>query len=124
MREEVSEGMTRCGFVVIYVDDTELDGVASRGGQKIDHHGVRGQKGGGWDVVSDKGLVHSPFVSVDANFRSDVARVGRGKNKPFVVKREAWLRGSVWVSVRTESGHCTKPGFLDEDDVELIIVFL
>ena len=116
--------MSGRGFVVIYVDDTELDGVASQRGQKIDYHGVRGQKGGGWDVIIDEGLVHCPFVSVDADFGSDVARVGRGEDKPFVVKREAWLRGSVWVSVRTEGGHCTKPRLLDEDDVERIIVVL
>ena len=120
----MSEGMSRRGFVVINVDDTELDGVANRRRQKVDYHGVWGQKGGGWDVISDKGLVHCPFVGVDADFGSDVARVGRGEDKPLIVKREAWLRGSVWVSVGTESGHCTKPRFLDEDDVERIIVVL
>ena len=124
MREEVSEGVSGCGFVVINVDDTELDGVSGQGGQKIDYHGVRGQKGGGWDVIIDESLVHCPFVSVDTNFGADVARVGRGEDKPFVVEWEAWLRGSGWVSIRTESGHCTKPWFLDENDVEIIVVSL
>ena len=120
----MSKGVSGCGSVVIHIDDTKLDGVAVRGGQKIDYHGVRGQKGGGWDVVSNEGLVHCPFVSVDANFGADVTRVGRGEDKPFVVEWEAWLRGSGWVSIRTESGHCTKPWFLDEDDVERVVVIL
>ena len=75
-------------------------------------------------MIVDEGLVYCASVSVDADFRTDIARVGGGKGKPFVVRREARLRVSVWVSVGTKSGHCTKPRFLDEDDVENIVVCL
>ena len=75
-------------------------------------------------MISDEGLVHCASVGVNADFGTDVARVRRGKSKPFVIRGEARLRGSVWDSVRAESGHCTKPRFLDEDDVEIIVVFL
>ena len=75
-------------------------------------------------MINDEGLIDRDLVGVDADFGTDVARVGRGEDKPFVVKREAWLRGSVWVSVRAEGGHCTKPRFLDEDDIEIVVVCL
>ena len=75
-------------------------------------------------MSSDEGLVHCASVGVDADFGSDVARVRGGKGKPFIVRGETRLRGSVGVSVRTKSSYCTKPRFLDENDVEFIVVFL
>ena len=75
-------------------------------------------------MISDEGLVYCASVSVDADFRSDVARVRGGKGEPFIVRGETRLRGSVRVSVGTKSSHCTKPRFLDEDDVEIIVVHL
>ena len=75
-------------------------------------------------MIGDEGLVHRAFVCVDANFRSDVTRVRGGEGKPFIVKRETQLRVSGRIGVGTESGHCTEPRFLDENDVEIIVIRL
>ena len=75
-------------------------------------------------MIGDEGLVHCASVGVDADFGSDVAMVRGRKGKPFIVRGETRLRGSTRVSVGTKSSHCTKPRFLDEDDVEIIVVCL
>ena len=75
-------------------------------------------------MINDEGLVDRESVGVDANLGSDVARVRGGESEPFIIRREARLGGSVGVSVRTEGGHCTKPRFLDEDNVEIVVICL
>ena len=75
-------------------------------------------------MINDEGLIDRESVSVDADLGADVARVRGGEGKPFIVRREARLGGSVRVSVRAKCGHCTKPRFLDEDDIEIIVVCL
>ena len=75
-------------------------------------------------MIVDEGLVYCASVSEDADFRSDVARVRGRKGEPFIVRRESRLRSSIRVSIRTKSGYCTKPRFLDEDDVEITVICL
>ena len=75
-------------------------------------------------MINDEGLVDRESVGIDADLGSDVARVGGGESEPFIVRRETRLGGSVGVSVRAKSSHCTKPRFLDKDDIEIIIVCL
>ena len=75
-------------------------------------------------MIDDEGLIDRDFIGVDADLGSDVARVRRRESEPFVVRGEARLRGSIGVSVGTKSGYCTKPRFLDENDVEIVVVSL
>ena len=75
-------------------------------------------------MIDDEGLVDCKSVGVDADLGSDVTGVSRGESEPFIVEREPGLGGSVGVSVRAKCGNCTKPRFLDEDDIKVIVVFL
>ena len=75
-------------------------------------------------MIKDEGLIDRESVGVDADLGSDVARVRGGESEPFIVRRESRLGGSVGVSVRAKSSHCTKPRFVGEDDVEIIVVCL
>ena len=75
-------------------------------------------------MIDDEGLIDRDFVGVDADLGSDVTRVRGRESEPFVVRGEAHLGGSIGVSVRAEGGYCTKPRFLDEDDVESVVVSL
>ena len=75
-------------------------------------------------MIDDEGLIDRDFVGVDADFGSDVAGVRGRESEPFVVRGETQLGVSIGVSVRTEGSNCTKPRFLDENDVKVIVVSL
>ena len=75
-------------------------------------------------MIKDEGLIDRESVGVDADLWSDVARIRGGESEPLIVRRESRLGGSIGVSVRAKSSHCTKPRFLDEDDVKLVVVCL
>ena len=73
-------------------------------------------------MIDDEGLIDRDFIGIDADLGSDVAGIRGRECEPFVVSGEACLRGSIGVSVRTEGGYCTKPRFLDENDVEIVVI--
>ena len=75
-------------------------------------------------MINDEGLVDRESVGIDADLRSDVAGVRGGESEPFIVSRKTRLGVPVGVRVRAKSSYCTKPRFLDEDDVESVIVCL